>query len=407
MRLMTAQWLAVVALIGFTFGCTPRHLQPPYQKQQQTRQKQQVQQKQQAKQPQQTPPARTASRLQNASKPIGMLVEPEPAATIGYRLGWASPIELLPGQAITSVTVLDDMVLIIEDPRNTVTALDANDGKLLWKIVLGSDIESLFAPTRDGQQIFIHSSSRLATVDARNGKVTAYATLETPVSAKGIYSPEHRIVIMSGTNGLVYGHSVDTNFARWRYRLASRMTSPCVLVGQDVFAVDSGGTYAMVEAATGLPLWRNRTLGPVTTTPTFKGTEVIVASQDGKLYALNRTTGRDTWKYLGAEQKLVASPIAMGRLVIQPLLPEPGLVAVDAINGTEIWRADITAEPILTRQKDMLLFNDNELISIDLSDGSVNVKVPTENLQTVLPIGDDDGLLVVSPKGRLLKLSPL
>lgn len=378
MRVMTVQWLAVAALLGFSIGCASgdKDDRP------------------------------STSYFQNPAKPIGMLIEPTPAAEIDYRLGWASPVQLLGDQKMTSVTALGDIVIVVEDPKNIVTALSAKDGKLLWKIILGSQIESLFAPSRDGEQIFIHSASRFWTLNHRTGDVTAVAPLQEPVSSAAVYAPEQRLAVMSGTSGLVFAHSVNSNFSRWSYRLSNRLTSPGVLAGQDIFIVDSGGTYAMLETSSGTPLWRNRTLGPVSTSPAVQGSEIIVASQDGKLYALNRTTGRDTWKYLGAEQKLTASPLALGRLIIQPLLPNPGIVAIDAINGTEIWRTDITATPILTRQQDMLLYTDNRLISVDLDDGKVNKEVKTKGLQTVLPIGDDGGILLVSPGGRLLKLSP-
>lgn len=378
MRVMTVQWLAVVALLGISIGC--------------------------ASSAEKDRPTDT-SYFQSTAKPIGMLLEPEPAAEIGYRLGWASPVQLLEGQAITSVTALDDIVIVVEDPKNIVTALSTRDGKLLWKVNIGSDIESIFPPSRDEDQIFIHSASRFWTLKARTGDVTAVAPLQSPVSSKAVYSPEQRLAIMSGTDGLVFAHSVDSNFSRWAYRMANRLTEPCVLTGQDVFIADSGGTYAMLEVGNGSPLWRNRTLGPVSTTPAVQGSEVIVASEDGKLYALNRTTGRDTWKYLGAEQELTASPIALGRLIIQPLVPNPGIIAIDAINGTEIWRTDVTATPVLTRQQDMLLYTSNKLVTIDLDDGSVEKQVPIKTVQNVLPVGDG-GVLLVSPSGRLLKLSP-
>ncbi|MGB0766778.1 MAG: PQQ-binding-like beta-propeller repeat protein [Phycisphaeraceae bacterium] len=337
---------------------------------------------------------------------IGLLIEPGPAADIGYRIGWASPIQLLPKQEITSVVALDDLVFVVESPKNVVTALKASDGELVWKVNLGSDIESLFQPSRDANEVYVHSASRFWTLNARTGEVTAVAPLASPVSSHAVYSPETRLAIMSGTDGLVFAHSVVSNFSRWQYRLANRITSSAVLAGQDVFVVDSGGTYAMLETANGNPLWRNRTLGPVGTQPSILGSEVVVASRDGKLYAINRTTGRDTWKYLGAEQPLAASPFALGRLIVQPLFPNEGIVAIDSINGEEIWRTDITANPVVTRQRDMLLHTDDQLLSIDLDDGELGPVVATLPLQTVVPVGTDGSILLVSPKGQLLKLTP-
>jgi len=340
-------------------------------------------------------------------EPLGFLIEPQPAAKMGYRLGWASPIKLLDGQSITSVTVLGDMILVIEDPINMVTALKADSGDLLWKTVLGSELESLFAPSRDGKELFLHSASRLFTVEARTGTVTAVGALEQPVSAAGVYSELHRLMIMSGVNGRVFAHSVDNNFSRWSYQLSNRISASPALAGQDVFVVDTGGTYAMLETSTGLPLWRNHTLGAVTTSPAIQDSEVILASADGKLYAINRTTGQDTWTYLGAAQPLNASPVVLGRLIVQPLLPNKGLVAIDAITGEELWRADRSAKPVLARERDMVMHTGETLVSIDLNTGEVLEEVPTLPLMSVKQVGEDSALLLVSAKGRLLKLSPI
>lgn len=391
MHLMTVQWVAVLTLVCSAVGCSSTSEETPGSS------------------------GATSSTVFGSptqskpgdDKPTGLLIEPGPAAMAGYRVGWASPIELSKGQKITSVTVLGDMVFVVEAPKNIVTAMNADNGETLWKTKLGSDLESLFKPSRDGEQIFIHSGSRIWTLRERDGKVTAVADLETSVGSSGVYSPLTRLLILSGSNGLVFAHSVDNNFARWRYSLANRITNPPVLVQQDVFIVDTGGTYAMLETATGGPLWRSRTLGPVRAAPAVQGSEVMVACEDGKLYAINRTTGKDTWTYLGAEQPLIASPVSLGRLIIQPLLPDGGLVAVNAINGSEEWRNNISGTPVIVRQQDMLLYTDNQLVSVDLDDGEVLNVSKTLPLMTVMPIDDDGSIMLVSPSGRLLRLNPL
>lgn len=389
MHLKTVQWVAVLALVCSGVACSSTDESPSRDEGPNSN--------------------RTASDTPPKPAPddIGLLIEPGPAADIGYRIGWATPVELLRGQSITSVTVLDDIIIVIEDPENLVTALRVDTGELIWKIKLGSRLETIYAPTRDGEQIFIHSGSRFFTLRSRDGEVQSVAKLETSVGSPAVYDPLTRLAILSGSNGLVFAHSVDSNFTRWRYHLASRITNPPAIAQQDVFIVDTGGTYAMLEIATGKPLWRSRTLGGVKAAPTVQGSEIIVASLDGKLYALNRTTGKDTWQYLEAAQPLTAKPIALGRLIIQPLLPDGGLVAVDAINGEEVWRNDISATPILTRQQDTLLHTDHSLVAIDLDDGDLVTQAKTLKLQTVVPVGEDGAIVLVSPNGRLLRLSPL
>lgn len=388
MHLMKVQWVAVLALVCASVGCWSSDPAPGDNGPDTN-----------------TPPPNPP--VIGDGKPIGLLIEPGPAADIGYRIGWASPITLLRGQKITSVSVLDDITIVVEDPENIVTALSTETGELLWKITIGSDLETLYKPSRDGEQIFIHTGTRFFTLRDRDGKVMSVAPLETSVGSHAVYAPLARLAIFSGSNGLVFAHSVDNNFTRWRYDLASRITNPPAVVQQDVFIVDTGGTYALLETATGTPLWRSRTLGGVSAAPTVQGSEIIIASLDGKLYAINRTTGKDTWQYLDAEQPLNAAPVALGRLIIQPLLPDGGLVAVNAIDGKEVWRNDISAMPVITRQQDMLLHTSNKLISIDLDDGELLKESETLKLQTVVPIGDEGAILLVSPKGRLLRLSPL
>jgi len=342
----------------------------------------------------------------NDLPPTGHLIEPEEAAELGYRLNWASPIELLEDQTITSVTSLGDIIITVEDPQNIVTALNASNGELLWKVYIGSELETLYTPSRDGDQIFIHSGTRFFTLDRRNGEVKAVARLAASVASPASYSPDTRLAIMSGSDGMLFAHSVDNNFARWRYRLAERITSSALLVGQDVFAVDAGGTYAMVEGKDGRPIWRNHTIGSVKTTATLVGSDILLASTDGKLYSVNRSTGQDTWQYLGAEQPLTASPLALGRLIIQPLTPNPGLIAIDAIDGKELWRNDISASFVTSRKTDALFFSADKLIAINLETGEVDQQVNTLSLANVVPLDNEGSLLLVGPTGRMLRLNP-
>ncbi|MFI4859602.1 MAG: PQQ-binding-like beta-propeller repeat protein [Phycisphaerales bacterium JB063] len=334
----------------------------------------------------------------------GHLIEPGPAAELGYRISWARDMELSPGQYISSATILGDLLVTVERPENFITARSIRDGQLAWKVKLGSSLEHFFAPNRDGDRIFINSQTRMFSLRANSGDVISVANLEVAVNTAPVYHADSDLAIFGGANGLVFAHSVNNNFARWRYKLPGRVSNPPVSTDRDVFVVDTNGNYVMLELTTGTIQWRNRTLGSVVAAPAIQGNDILIASRDRKLYALNRTSGADTWQYLGAEQPLIASPVALGRLVVLPLAPSGGIVAIGALDGEEQWRSDLNATPIIERDRDLLLHTDRSLLLLDLDEGETLVDAPTRELQTVIP-GPGGSLILVSPEGRLLRIN--
>lgn len=334
----------------------------------------------------------------------GHLIEPGPAADLGYRISWARDMDLGSGQRLSSVTVLGDLLITVERPDNFITARSVRDGQLKWKIKIGSRLEDFFAPNRDGDKIFINSQTRLFTLRANSGDVLSVASLDAAVNSPPVYHADSRLAIFGGANGLIFAHSVENNFARWRYKLPSQISTPPARTDRDVFVVDNAGNYVMLEINTGTIQWRNRTLGPVVAAPAIQGNDILIASRDRKLYALNRTSGQDTWQYLGAERPLTAAPVALGRLVVLPLPPDGGIVAIDAVTGEERWRSTEDATPIVERDRDLMLSTGRRILVLDLEDGETLAEAPTLPLQVVVP-GPDNSLILVSPDGRLLRIN--
>lgn len=383
MRLTVKRWVVLGMMLAISGGCARSGPQ--------------------AETPQDEPPKYYQADIVET----GLLIEPLPAAAMGYKIGWAVDLNPLSGQQINSVTILDDLVLIVESPQNFVTARRLDNGAFVWKVKLGSDLETFFTPVRDGDEIYINSQGRIYTLEVKKGEVLAVAPLEVTVAAGPVYHQDSRLAIFAGSNGLVFGHSVRNNFSRWGYKLASRIENPPVITEQDVFVVDIAGNYALLEAKSGDLQWRNRTFGKVVAAPAVQGSEVLVASEDRKLYSINRTSGLDSWQYLGGNQELTASPVALGRLVLLPLPPAGGVVALDALEGDELWRTDLNAVPVTVRDQDMLMHTAESILVLDLAKGDVLQQQPTRSLQMVLSVPDNGGLILISPNGELLRLTPL
>ena len=84
---------------------------------------------------------------------------------------------------------------------------------------------------------------------------------------------------------------------KWKFPTGDRIVSSPVYSGGAIyFGGDDGNVYA-VDATTGRQLWKRKTGGPVPATPAIAGQLVYVGSYDGKFYALDARTGVPRWKF--------------------------------------------------------------------------------------------------------------
>src|SRR5262245_40319643 len=84
---------------------------------------------------------------------------------------------------------------------------------------------------------------------------------------------------------------------KWKFSTGERVvSSPVWSDGVIYFGGDDGNVYA-VEATTGRQIWKQATGGPVPSTPAVVGGTVYAVSYDGKLYALAAKTGAVRWKF--------------------------------------------------------------------------------------------------------------
>src|SRR5690606_18909625 len=117
-----------------------------------------------------------------------------------------------------------------------------------------------------------------------------------------------------------------------QYQLPGEIQVAPVISGIGVFAADMTGVYKMLDRTSGNLAWDGRSFAPITGQPAAS-VAIYVPSHDQTLYALDRNTGSDRWKFR-SRKALPQGPVAIGRYVFQPL-GEGGLVALDASTGEE------------------------------------------------------------------------
>lgn len=89
-------------------------------------------------------------------------------------------------------------------------------------------------------------------------------------------------------------------------------------------------------------LWRAQTDGPVRSTPAVTGETVFIGSADGRLYALDRRSGRERWRF-DAATAVNGSPAVVDGTVY---FTDQGstLYAVEAASGRPRWRVEAGAD---------------------------------------------------------------
>ncbi len=97
---------------------------------------------------------------------------------------------------------------------------------------------------------------------------------------------------------------------KWKFATGDRIVSSPVFAGGVIyFGGDDGNIYAL-EASTGRQVWKHATGGPVPSTPAVSDGTLYAVSYDGKLYALDAKTGAMKWKFAtGGERRFEARGI--------------------------------------------------------------------------------------------------
>jgi outer membrane protein assembly factor BamB len=107
------------------------------------------------------------------------------------------------------------------------------------------------------------------------------------------------------------------------------------LDGDTLYFGDVDGNFYSVDTSTGNLNWNVKPDGPITASPLIQGDHVLLATESGSLYALDRD-GKVLWsEEVGG--KIYTTPVAAGDVIlVAPLETEFYLAALDQ-NGRDIW----------------------------------------------------------------------
>ncbi|HBO58622.1 MAG TPA: pyrrolo-quinoline quinone [Alphaproteobacteria bacterium] len=201
---------------------------------------------------------------------------------------------------------LDNGLLFAALGTGEIVAVDAYNGKEIWRTVLKSPVRS--APAIYGGRLFVVTADNKLTALAQDdGRVLwqHYAFLES-VSLLGKASPalDKGIGVAVFASGEIVAFRPENGSLLWTETLgATRMNEVSskindirarpVIVDDKVFVVASGGLLSALDLKSGAVLWEREIAG--VNQPWVAGDVLYIVSSDAELIALDVSSGRVLW----------------------------------------------------------------------------------------------------------------
>jgi outer membrane protein assembly factor BamB len=281
----------------------------------------------------------------------------------------------------------DDGKIFVSTGFGNVTAMNASNGKELWKSELGAPIVN--APTANGGRVFVSSVDNhffaLAEVDGRqlwdHQGITVSAGILNSTSA----AVAGDVTVVPYSSGELFALRTTSGRMAWTDTLTKSGTITALselddiagrpVIDRDmVFAISHSGVMAGIRLSTGDRAWSRDITG--VQTPWVAGDFVYVLTSDDQLLCLTRSEGKVKWmhqlqRWLDEDDKdhpiIWAGPVLISdRLVL--ISSHGTAVSISPYSGQLLGRVDIPGgafiAPVVANDTLYVYTNQAELVAL-------------------------------------------
>lgn len=256
---------------------------------------------------------------------------------------------------------LVDGILYVADVNGTVAAVNAENGRRLWRTRLRNEAGRSFLGITWGNNVEIGGAvgvgGDLVLVGTLDGYVIALdkesgeEQWRSRVSTEVVSAPQSngQVVIALAIDGRVFALDPATGERRWSYDhaaplLSLRTNAAPVFVGNNVFIAFDNGQLLSFSANDGALRWSVRVGQPrgttelerlvdLNSTPVNAGPYLYAAGYNSRLVALSRGSGRVNWSQdLSTFQNISVSG---GKVIVVDT--NSHVHAYDALSGAQAW----------------------------------------------------------------------
>jgi outer membrane protein assembly factor BamB len=317
-------------------------------------------------------------------------VAPPAVSTRQSLLSLASPLTVnwqFRSDEIISITpATDGKQVYVPTSSGGIVALNASNGKLVWRESMGGQISA--EPIADEFAVFIANevTSKDAPTPQATGAIRALSresgvtlwmrTLPFPV--QGGIATDGETVYGAASDGRVLALNKRSGQPRWIKQFPARFKSHLTLSGGRVYMGSEDGTVYALDPS-GNVTWRYRTRGAVRGRPAVTEALIAIGSADGMVYVLDRETGKLRWTVrTGAAVQSVT--ITGGQVIAASL--DNFAYCFSLAKGARIWKRLLEGRPLAQPavQEFLILFNPisgSAAVVLDTHDGKILNNLPT------------------------------
>ena len=209
-----------------------------------------------------------------------------------------------------------------------------------WVVQTGVGIYC--SPAVEKDKVFVGDDLGCLTAYAlKNGKkLWSFASgkriVGTPAVSEGI-------VVFGSADRNIYGLNAADGSLRWKVEAAEPVLGAVTIHEGIAYVGGSDKTFRAIDIQTGKVVWSyEQVKGYIETKPLVVDDKVIFSAWDNTLYALEKATGKEIWKWTGGLTRMHFSPAAVwpvasnGKVFIAD--PQRAMTAVNLQNGETVWR---------------------------------------------------------------------
>jgi outer membrane protein assembly factor BamB len=317
-----------------------------------------------------------------------------------FRVIWSRGL----GSLVEFPAVVQDGLAYVGNYRGEIYALRMSDGKVVWRYdPPGGKMASSPAVWRDS--LVVHGMDGVVRVlDSRNGRLRWRFVVGSPVESSPVIAGG--LDFFGAWNGRIYALDLERRRLRWSRPDGYKITSSAALHGDGIVIGDYGGRVLSLAQSSGRVRWAGSVNGRVYGTPAISAGRVFVPSSTGNSLTAFSTGGRYLWRRHTGGYVYSSPAVSGGRVVVGSY--DGRLYCFSARSGRTLWTVPaggpVSGAAVVVAGVAYAGSTWGRITGVDLRSARVLLRFPHGEY---VPVSGNGGTLLLHGYSRIYAVKPL